>query len=117
MQPMLRLRIPNLLNLKICEACARGKATRSLPKKSTTDSITVWAPLELVHSDVCGPFSQPSLTDDRYFVVIVDDYTHYMTVYPIAAKSAVPVCISDFILRAERFFHNRGGYRVVYFSF
>ena len=97
----------------ICEACARGKATRSLPKKSTTDSITVRAPLELVHSDVCGPFSQPSLTDDRYFVVIVDDYTHYMTVYPIAAKSAVPVCISDFILRAERFFHNRGGYRVV----
>ena len=97
----------------ICEACARGKATRSLPKKSTTDSITVQAPLELVHSDVCGPFSQPSLTDDRYFVVIVDDYTHYMTVYPISAKSAVPVCISDFILRAERFFHNRGGYRVV----
>ena len=64
----------------ICEACARGKATRSLPKKSTSDSITVQAPLELVHSDVCGPFSQPSLTDDRYFVVIVDDYTHYMTV-------------------------------------
>ena len=36
-----------------------------------------------------------------------------MTVYPIATKAAVPVCISEFILKAERFFHNRGGYRVV----
>ena len=97
----------------MCEACARGKATHSLPKKSTTGSSPVRAPLELVHSDVCGPFSQPSLTDDRYFVVIVDDYTRYMTVYPIATKAAVPVCISEFILKAERFFHNRGGYRVV----
>ena len=43
----------------ICEACARGKSRRSLPKKSTSDSITVQAPLELVHSDVCGPFSHP----------------------------------------------------------
>ena len=98
----------------MCEACARGKATHSLPKKSTTrNSPCTWAPLELVHSDVCGPFSQPSLTDDRYFVFILDDYTRYMTVYPIATKAAVPVCISEFILKAERFFHNRGGYRVV----
>lgn len=57
------------------------------------------------------PLPQPRLTDERYFVVIVDHW--YMTIYPIATKTAVPVYISDFILCAERFFHYRGGYRVV----
>mmetsp|Transcript_27 Transcript_27/g.27 ORF Transcript_27/g.27 Transcript_27/m.27 type:complete len:129 (-) Transcript_27:2807-3193(-) len=47
------------------------------------------------------------------FVVIVDDYTRYMMVYPNATKAAVPACISEFILKAERFFHNNGGHRVV----
>lgn len=97
----------------MCEACARGKATHALPKKSTTGSSPVRAPLELVHSDVCGPLPQPSLTDDRYFVVIIDNYTRYITVYPVASKAAVPLCVSEFISKAERFFHNNGGYRVV----
>ena len=62
---------------------------------------------------MCGRFAQLSLTDDRYYVVTVDDYTHYMSVYPISTKSAVSECVSDYIVHAERFFHNRGGYRVV----
>ena len=58
------------LKNSICEACVHGKATRSLPKILTTVGSTVKAPLELVHSDVCGPFSQTSLTDHRYFGVV-----------------------------------------------
>lgn len=99
----------------ICEACVRGKATRSLPKFSTTVGSTVKAPLELVHSDVCGPFSQTSLTDDRYFVVFVDDYTHFMAAYPIKRKSDVYECARSYFLQSERFFHNRGGYKPIAF--
>lgn len=70
----------------MCEACARSKATHSLPKKSTTGSTPVRAPLEFVNSGVCRPFPQPKLTDDQYFIVIVDHYTWYMTIYPIVTK-------------------------------
>ena len=62
----------------LCEACARGKAISSRPAASTTHSTPVKHPLELVHSDVCGPFSHPSLTGDNYFVVLIDDFTHFM---------------------------------------
>ena len=99
----------------LCESCIRAKATHALPKTSTTSGRTVKTPLELVHSDVCGPFSQPSLTQDLYYVVFVDDYTHYMAVYPVKQKSDVYECARSYFLQSERFFHNRGGYKPVTF--
>jgi hypothetical protein len=30
--------------------------------------------LEVVHSDVCGPFDVNSLGGNRYFITFVDDY-------------------------------------------
>ena len=109
-----------LLNLNrknpICEACVRGKATRSLPKFSTTSGSIVKAPLELVHSDVCGPFSQASLTDDRYYAVFIpDDYTHFMAVYPIQRKSDVYECARSYFLQSERFFYNSSSYKPITF--
>ena len=29
--------------------------------------------LDLVHSDVCGPMSSPSLNDCLYYVIFIDD--------------------------------------------
>jgi hypothetical protein len=31
--------------------------------------------LELIHSDVCGPFSSPSLRGFRYYVIFIDDHS------------------------------------------
>jgi len=46
-------------------------------------------PLQLVHSDVVGPFGVVSHGGNRYAVLFVDDYTRYVSVYPIARKSDV----------------------------
>jgi hypothetical protein len=34
-------------------------------------------PFELVHTDVRAPFSTPTFGRDRYFILFVDDYTHF----------------------------------------
>lgn len=97
----------------LCGAC--GKTTGSVPKALDVSRGSVKAPLELVHSTVCGPFSEPSLTKDLYYVVFVDEYTHIMATYSMKQKSDVYECARSYFLQCERFFHDRGGYKPVTF--
>ena len=46
-------------------------------------------PLELVHTDVCGPMQTHSIGGSVYFVSFIDDYTRYSFVYFIKEKSEV----------------------------
>jgi len=46
-------------------------------------------PLELVHSDVCGPMKQKSIDVALYFVTFIDDYSRFITVYPLKSKDEV----------------------------
>lgn len=47
-------------------------------------------PLELIHSDVCGPLHVPSIGGKAiYFVTFIDDFTRYTVIYPIRRKDEV----------------------------
>jgi hypothetical protein len=68
-----------------CEVCLKAKQKRKIvriPVKPTT------RPYELVHSDLCGPFSTPSLGGKRYFIIFVDDYSRYAETFLLADKRA-----------------------------
>jgi hypothetical protein len=68
-----------------CEACILGKQHRNpFPTASSTPTSR---PLELIHSDLCGPLPQKSLTGSRYILTFTDDYSHYSWVYFLSAKS------------------------------
>ena len=43
--------------------------------------------LDLVHSDVCGPMSSPSLSGCLYYVIFIDDYSRKCWIYFLKAKS------------------------------
>jgi transposase InsO family protein len=43
--------------------------------------------LDLVHSDVCGPMSSPSLSGFLYYVNFIDDYSRKCWIYFLKAKS------------------------------
>jgi len=74
-------------NVHRCSACVYGKSTRApIPKEAGARANHV---LDLVHSDVCGPFPVPSHGGSRYFVSFVDDHSRYAWVYPISVKSDV----------------------------
>ena len=88
-----------------CEACAFGKQNRqSFPKKSVHQSTQ---PLELIHSDVCGPMSVPSLGASRYFVTFIDDFSRYTAVYMMKSKSEVLERFKEFVALFENITEKR----------
>ena len=71
--------------LTFCDACVHGKQHReSFPKEGATHATEV---LEIVHTDVCGPMSEPSIGKARYFVTFIDDKTRKTFVYFLKQKS------------------------------
>ena len=59
-------------NFTRCEACVYGRSKRDpIPKQGATRCANV---LDLVHTDVCGPFRVPSMGGSRPFVSFVDDH-------------------------------------------
>ncbi|CAN6572549.1 unnamed protein product [Malus baccata var. baccata] len=66
-------------NEEICERCALGKHHRdSFPHGK---SWRAKAPLELIHTDVCGPMKTSTQVGNRYFLIFVDDYSRMTWVY------------------------------------
>lgn len=55
----------------ICEACQLGKMHRKPFSNEKTWRAS--QKLELVHTDVCGPMRTPSLSQNRYFILFIDD--------------------------------------------
>ena len=83
----------------VCHGCALGKSKRlPFPKKSNHRSSKV---LDLIHSDVCGPFHVPSLGGSRYFVTFTDDYSRYVTVNILKTKDEVIERFKEFLEYAE----------------
>ncbi|KAL0741957.1 hypothetical protein Bca4012_083470 [Brassica carinata] len=70
-----------------CESCILSKHCRNpFPKESETRSK---GRLELIHSDVCGPMQNASLSGSRYILTFIDDATRMVWVYFLKAKSEV----------------------------
>ena len=51
------------------------------------ESHTTKAPLEMVHTDLCGPMQTPSLTGNVYFMTFIDDFSQKTWVYLLKQKS------------------------------
>ncbi|CAI7900037.1 unnamed protein product [Closterium sp. NIES-53] len=48
------------------------------------------APLQTLHMDVWGPARVSGQDRERYFLLVVDDYTRYTMVFPLCSKGEVP---------------------------
>ncbi|CAI6000904.1 unnamed protein product [Closterium sp. NIES-64] len=59
------------------------------------------APLQTLHMDVWGPARVRGLGHERYFRLVVDDYSRYTTVFPLRSKGDVTEVLIDWI-RAAR---------------
>lgn len=87
--------------LEKCETCMKGKMS-SLPF-FPIDKIISNEPLQIVHSDVCGPFENESLAGSRYYVTFIDDYTRYCCIYFIKNKSEVLDKFKEYKNNVEKF--------------
>ncbi|CAI7903839.1 unnamed protein product [Closterium sp. NIES-54] len=81
-----------------CLPCVKGRQ-RAAPHSSSFTPMT--APLQTLHMDVWGPARVTRQSHERYFLLIVDDYTRYTTVFPLRSKGEVPDVLIPWI-RAVR---------------
>jgi hypothetical protein len=74
------------LEVDFCEHCIYGKQSRvRFPSGATRENGI----LELVHSDVFGPVSVPSLGGSMYYVSFIDDFSRKTWIYFLRKKSEV----------------------------
>ena len=59
----------------ICEGCILGKHPEDKFEKGKERRAS--SSLELVHSDLMGPFPHPSINKARYVLTFIDDYSRY----------------------------------------
>ncbi|KFM63066.1 Retrovirus-related Pol polyprotein from transposon TNT 1-94, partial [Stegodyphus mimosarum] len=60
-------------------------------------SVRARRPLELIHSDICGPMPTPSIGGKLFFVTFIDDFTGYTVIYLLAKNSEVLSKLKDFV--------------------
>ncbi|CAI7855289.1 unnamed protein product [Closterium sp. NIES-54] len=81
-----------------CVPCVEGRQ-RAAPHSSEFPPIE--APLQTLHMDVWGPARVRGQGHERYFLLVVDDYSRYTSVFPLRSKGEVIEVLIDWI-RATR---------------
>ncbi|CAI7886296.1 unnamed protein product [Closterium sp. NIES-54] len=69
-----------------CLPCVEGRQ-RAAPHSSSFPPTT--SPLQTLHMDVWGPARISGQSRERYFLLVVDNYTRYTMVFPLHSKGQV----------------------------
>ncbi|KAL4273407.1 hypothetical protein GQ457_13G009120 [Hibiscus cannabinus] len=86
--------------IQLCEACIKGKQHRQ--RFEVGKSWRARRPLEIVHTDIAGPFDIPSLGGNRYYLTFIDDYSRKCWVYALKEKSEALAKFKEFKAMAEK---------------
>jgi hypothetical protein len=65
-----------------CINCIKGKYIKQI-KKNVKRSTWI---LEIIHTDICGPFPVASIDDYDSFITFTNDYSCYVYIYPIKER-------------------------------
>lgn len=89
---------------KTCETCLQAKQTR-FPFITTRNRAS--RPLEILHSDLCGPIDPVTWDNKKYFLTVLDDFTHHTAVLFIRKKHEVSEYLRNYIKEAESHHNQR----------
>ncbi|CAI7867071.1 unnamed protein product [Closterium sp. NIES-54] len=82
-----------------CVPCIKGQQ-RAAPH--SFEFPPTEAPLQTLHIDVWGPARVRGQDHERYFLLVVDDYSRYTIVFPLRRKGEVTEVLIDWIRAARR---------------
>jgi transposase InsO family protein len=69
---------------EVCRGCLVGKQRRlSFPRQA---DFRAREPLELLHGDLCVPITPPTPAGNRFFLLLVDDFSRYMWIVLMKTK-------------------------------
>jgi hypothetical protein len=69
----------------MCTVCIQAKQKQKFIRVPVKRNMN---PFELVHSDVRGPFSTPTLGDNQYCILFIDNSTRYTSVWLLPNKKS-----------------------------
>jgi hypothetical protein len=78
----------------VCEGCVLGKHPQEKFDKGKSQRAST--PLDMIHSDLMGPFLHPSINKARFFLIFVDDFSRFTWIYFLRKKSEVFQHLKDF---------------------
>jgi hypothetical protein len=81
-----------------CVDCIKRKQTN----KTTKGAKRSYEILEIIHTDICGPFSTPCLNGQRYFISFIDDHTRYMYLYFLNDKAEALNAFKTYKVEVEK---------------
>ena len=81
----------------MCVDCIKGKQTKHT-KKGATRSTEL---LEIIHTDICGPFDASSFGREKYFITFINDFLCYTYIYLLHEKSQVVEAFTMYITEVE----------------
>ncbi|KAD5802449.1 hypothetical protein E3N88_13809 [Mikania micrantha] len=85
---------------QVCEGCMVAKQTRlPFPQETTWRASK---PLELIHADLCGPITPSTMGGNKFFFLLVDDYSRYMWVYLLKSKNEAFLNFKKFKATVEK---------------
>ena len=85
------------VDLQLCEPCLAIKACRK-PFGTTKRAAH---PIELVHSNICGPMNKKARHRASYFLTLIDDYLRYGYVYLLSHRHEALNCFKRFVAEVE----------------
>jgi transposase InsO family protein len=66
--------------------------------------MTITRPLEILHMDLFGPITYISIGDNKYGLVIIDDYSRFTWVFFLQDKGETQEVVKKFLKRAQNEF-------------
>jgi transposase InsO family protein len=78
----------------VCEGCVLGKHPQEKFDKGKAHMAS--SPLDLIHSDLMGPFPNPSIGKARYVLTFLDDYSCHTWVFFLRHKLEVFEHLKEF---------------------
>lgn len=83
----------------VCEVCMKAKIHQQPFRQSTRRENDV---LDLIHTDICGPFKTCSLGGAKYFATFIDDKSRYIEVAILKKKSDIFEAFKEYKARVEK---------------
>ena len=85
------------VEMSTCEHCLVGKSCRKPFGTGTRAEV----PLQLIHSDICGPMNVKTRRGKSYFITFIDDFTRFGHIYLISHKHEVISCFQNYMSLVE----------------
>lgn len=82
-----------------CDICKRAKWSEKVNSVPPKPIASTDYPFKRIYMDYAGPFRQ-SVRGNKYFLVVVDDFSRFLKIYPVRDCSAATTirCLQDVIL-------------------